>query len=586
MNCRIRFIRLFGLLSAVLGLVVIAWAATAVITVFELDGNSVDDGGNAIADWNTLNGTTGHNGTSGGSNIRSFLNDPDGTTIFFGGGSKDNADIPNWKNKSGAVPDKDEIENAYAASYSAANGDTIVVFGADREAVSGDANIGIWFFQQTVGPNGSGGFTGQHVNHDVFIVSAFTGGGSTPGIKVYEWDNTCLGADSNNPQVGDCADTNIRVLFSSTQTCSSSGSGHEACAKVNTSNIVVSWPYTAKTPIGTNTVPAAGFFEGGINLTELFTEINGTAPCFASFLVETRSSQSIDAVLKDFVGGSFPQCHISLTKACACTAFHANGSGFDYSFNGTVANDGGGTVFNTTVTDQGKTYSCGQLNPGQSKNFPSVDCPGPAATFSNASFPTTNSAHAVADTSASGGVQVTADAQANCNGESPAGACTPNPQLTVDKTCVTTLEAKGGYVVVRVDYTGAVHNGGNVNINNVAVTEDDDGNGQVDATYQVGTLPKAGDAGADKCYVNNSATPCPTLTPPAAGTPPAGGAVGSYNPNTFSAVNVTPNGRALFKDTVRATGTTAFGVPVQSHPAGSGFTAECVICPFGFCSLQ
>src|SRR5204862_6164053 len=99
----------------------------------------------------------------------------------------------------------------------------------------------------------------------------------------------------------------------------------------------------------------------------------GAGPCFSSFLLETRSSQSTSAVLKDFVLGAFPECHISLTKGCQCTAFHADGPGFDYSFSGTVTNDGGGTVFNVTVTDQGKTYMCGSLNAGQAKNFP-ADC--------------------------------------------------------------------------------------------------------------------------------------------------------------------------------------------------------------------
>src|SRR2546430_16388679 len=83
----------------------------------------------------------------------------------------------------------------------------------------------------------------------------------------------------------------------------------------------------------------------------------GAVPCFSSFLLETRSSQSTSAVLKDFVLGAFPECHISLTKGCQCTAFHRDGSGFDYSFSGTVTNDGGGTVFNVPVTDQGKNYS-------------------------------------------------------------------------------------------------------------------------------------------------------------------------------------------------------------------------------------
>jgi hypothetical protein len=565
--------------TILLGFAVGAWATTAEITVFELDGNSIPSGSD---DWNLLNGTgaggANPGGSPGGSSLRVFAVDGDGQTIFTGGGSKDNADVTSWANKSGSVPDKDEIQNAYAASYTAANGDVVIVFGADREAVNGDANIGFWFFQNPVGPNGSGGFTGTHTNGDVFVVSAFTIGGTTPGIKVYEWDSACIGADNNSPQVGQCADKNIRVLFNAAQTCAPSGPGHEACARVNSSPISVSWPYTPKGGSPGDQIPPGGFFEGAINVTELFAGIGQTRPCFASFLVETRSSQSIDAVLKDFVAHSFPQCHISLTKACACTAFHPDGSGFDYSFDFTVTNDGGGTVFNVTVTDQGKTYSCGTLNVNQSKSF--ADCAGPAPTFSAATFPATNQASASANTGQTGGSTITAVTDpVSCSSQSPEGACTPNPRLTVDKACVTALQISGTNIVVRVDFTGQVRNEGNVDIRSVQVTEDDNADGTIDQTFGVGTLTRASTTGASKCYTNGLAT-CPSLLPvPAFNQPPVLGA-GSYFPNTGTGVDP---GRVQFSDTVRATGIDAFGRAVESHPAGSGVTANCLICPFGAC---
>ena len=556
-------------------------AAEPVVNHFELDGNSADAAG-APDDWNTLNGTTGQNGTcTGECKLKVFAVDGDGQTIFTGGGSKDNADVTSWQYKNGSVPPKDEIQNAYAASYNAPNGDVIIYFGADREAVNGDANIGIWFFQNQVGPNGSGGFTGSHANGDVFIVSAFTIGGTTPTIQVYEWDNACVGADNNSPQVGQCADKNMRVLFNALQACASLGTGEAACARVNSGPINVSWPYRPSKGAVGDPIPAAGFFEGGINVTELFAGIGRTRPCFASFLVETRSSQSIDAVLKDFVSGNFPQCRISVAKSCACNAFRPDGSGFDYSFRGTVTNDGGGTLFDVTVQDQGKTYSCGTLDVNQTKNFPSADCTGPAATFSAATFPTTNQATASGRTgsdSSSPTVSASTD-PVSCNSQEPAGACTPNAQLTVDKVCVTALQVLGTNVVVRVDYTGRVHNGGNVNINSVQVTEDDNADGTIDQTFSVGTLTPAGTPGADKCYTNNQPT-CPALLPiPAFNQPPVLGAA-SYFPNNGAGMDP---GRVQFSDTVRATGIDAFGRPVASHPVGSGVTANCLICPFGAC---
>src|SRR3989475_1743182 len=468
--------------------------AVAPTSVFELDGNVADDPSNTIADWNTLNGDCtvpgGGDGSAGGSNPRTCIGSEYAAKIFTQGGSKDPLDISQWHWKpADTVPDKDAITHAYAASYTATpSGDKVVMVGGDRFAVNGDANIGAWFFQQNISLNSNGTFSGVHVNHDVFLVSAFVGGGGTAVLTAYEWDSSC-GNGVKNPTAGQCADNNLRLLGSL-----------DTFAITNSQPLSdETWDYLAKFGGGTKTMPIGAFFEGGADLTTLFAASGaGAVPCFSSFLLETRSSQSTSAVLKDFVLGAFPECHISLTKACQCNAFHADGSGFDYSFSGTVTNDGGGTVFNVTVTDQGKAYSCGSLNAGQSKNFP-ADCTGPAATFSATTFPTTNQASATATTDPSGGTTLNATTNAvSCSAQVPAGACTPSPQLTLDKTCVTALQVLGTNIVVRVDYTGQVHNGGNVNINSVQVTEDDNADGSVDRTFLLVTLTPQGSAGGGK----------------------------------------------------------------------------------------
>src|SRR6266699_6774282 len=570
--------------AAILATATAAWAV-APTSVFEIDGDVFDDPSNTTADWNTLNGDCsapggGSVGSAGGSNTRTCIASEDPPRIFTQGGSKDPLDISQWHWKAAdTVPDKDTITHGYAASYTAipgaaaiSSGNKVVVIGGDRFAVNGDANIGAWFFQQNITLNSNGTFSGVHVNHDVFLVSAFVNGGGTAVLTAYEWDSACL-KGVKNPAPGQCAETNLRLLGSS-----------DTSAITNSSPISnEGWSYLAKFGGGTNTMPVGAFFEGGADLTTLFAASGaGAVPCFSSFLLETRSSQSTSAVLKDFVLGAFPECHISLTKGCQCTAFHPDGSGFDYSFSGTVTNDGGGTVFNVTVTDQGKTYSCGSLGTGQSKNFPSADCTGPANTFSATTFPTTNQASATATTDP-GGVGTTLSATTNpvsCSAQVPAGACTPSAALTVDKTCVTALQLLGTNVVVRVDYTGQVHNGGNVNINSVQVTEDDNADGSVDRTFLLGTLAPQGSA----CYTRSAGDPlqptCPNLLPvPAFNQPPVAGAA-SYFPSTGGGIDP---GRVQFSDTVRATGTDAFGNLVASHPVGSGVTAHCLICPFGVC---
>jgi len=566
--------------TAILATATVAWAV-APTSVFEIDGDVFDDP-NTIADWNTLNGDCsapggGNVGSAGGSNTRTCIASEDPPRIFTQGGSKDPIDISQWHWKAAdTVPDKDTITHGYAASYTAtpgaaaiSSGNKVVVIGGDRFAVNGDANIGAWFFQQNITLNSNGTFSGVHVNHDVFLVSAFVNGGGTAVLTAYEWDSACL-KGVKNPAPGQCAETNLRLLGSS-----------DTSAITNSSPISnEGWSYLAKFGGGTSTIPVGGFFEGGADLTALFAASGaGDVPCFSSFMLETRSSQEPSAVLKDFVLGGFPECHISLTKGCQCTAFHPDGSGFDYSFSGTVTNDGGGTVFNVTVTDQGNTYSCGTLNAGQSKNFP-ADCTGPANTFSARTFPTTNQASATATTDLSGGTTLTATTNpVTCSAQNPAGACTPSARLTLDKTCVTALQVLGTNIVVRVDYTGQVHNRGNVNINSVQVTEDDNADGSVDATFSVGTLTPAGTAGADKCYTNNAAI-CPALVPvPGFNQPPVAGTA-SYFPSTGTPADP---GRVQFSDTVRATGTDAFNNVVSSHPVGSGVTANCLICPFGAC---
>jgi hypothetical protein len=69
------------------------------------------------------------------------VSDPSPQTIFTGGSSKDDLDIPGWQHKDGSVPDKDDITHAGAAAYSE-GGDTFVYFGLSRLAVQGSADVG------------------------------------------------------------------------------------------------------------------------------------------------------------------------------------------------------------------------------------------------------------------------------------------------------------------------------------------------------------------------------------------------------------------------------------------------------------
>jgi len=587
----------------------VAGAQVAPTSLFQLDGTAALNsgyppctysGGTAPCDyWDLLNGN-GTGGSAGHSSVRTFISGEASTEVFIGGGSKDPIDVTSWKCTSKSSPDKDTLTNGYAAAYSAPNGDLVTIFGADRFSTNGDANIGIWFFQQSVICNpATGAFSNKHTTGDIFVLSAFTVGGTIPTIQVFEWQPACLAAVKNptpGPVPGSCADSNLEVLFSAGSLCDSGGtlSTLAACAITNSGNIQVSWPYPTAASPTPSTIPAPAFFTGGADITSLLQ----TPVCFTSFLEETRSSQSTTAVLKDFIGGAFPVCHVKINKTVSCDTFNASGS-FNYSYTGNVINDGGGPLFNVSVVDvKGQSYSCGSIAAGASKAFGGVPLStacgitaGSSASFTDTAHPGSNQASVTADTSPNGGSPpVTGDTGAVQSTDAAGGGCTPAPGLAVAKRCVTNFQISGGQIVVRVDYTGEVSNTGNDNLSNVLVAEAANGSPSSASFGAFSLIP-----GQAVCYTNGQtvspgppATGCPTLTAVADLTtnPPTNAGAASYTP---SGVNIlaTLAGRIAFSDTVTATGTDAFGNPVPKPGTPPVMaTAQCVICPFGECAAQ
>ena len=289
--------------------------------LFELDGNAVD----TVApgdDWNSTNNAEAT--VFIGANKEDAAHD---TTYFTSGGSKDVNDISQWKYTANDIaPDKDQILDAYAAAYQK-NGDTFVYFGADRFDGSGDAFIGFWFVQSKLSLDGNGGFNGVHKDGDILVVSDFTNGGSVSQIDVYEWLNGAL------------------KLKDSGATCDVPGA-EQACAEVNKSEETAPWPFLNKT--GATNFAAGEFYEGGVNLDTIF---GGDAPCFSSFLAETRSSQSTTAQLKDFALGSF--------NTCKPPAIDTQVSKTNVDFGGTVSDTATLSGNDGPVTGTVKFYVCG-----------------------------------------------------------------------------------------------------------------------------------------------------------------------------------------------------------------------------------
>ena len=313
--------------------------------LFELDGNAVDDTnvGAIPDDWEDINDgtssalatTTGEPGEGG-----IIFDPPPGETqdnIFTGGGSKDDLDIPNWRWKiAKPTPDKDNILHAAAAAYED-DGDLIAYFVADRFANNGAADIGFWFLQSELGLNPDGTFSGQHTIGDVLVLADFTRGGALSQIEVFRWNPAGANDGNNNLE---------RITGATFAECDGAG-GKDACAISNTGGQVSPWPFDPK--FGTNNeFPLNSLFEGGINLTSIFADFGGL-PCFASFLAETRSSPSVDATLKDFALGAFPNCSVKISNVCKATEVAADQSSFKSTYDVEVENDGFGTLFDLDV---------------------------------------------------------------------------------------------------------------------------------------------------------------------------------------------------------------------------------------------
>jgi hypothetical protein len=559
----------------------------------------------ALDYWNRINGTgTGTFGTFSlpytntktfnSFNVNTFVaNGGVSSESFTGGGSKDPNAISQWKWTSGPTPDKDTITNVYAAAYTgaAANNHTVIVFGADRFSTSGDANIGIWFFQQNVAPVAGGSFgPGGHANGDVFIISAFTGGGGTSGISVFLWNQAgqpnalaggCPNSNYSTPtSLPACAATNLYEVYSAS--ASSVCGSNPTCAITNATAQTAEWAYIAKSNQtgGTNVIPAGAFFTGGVDLTDIFNLVGESVPCVSSFLFDTRSSQSPSAVLKDFLGGGFSLCAIGSSAACASTPpYTVSPPLITYTINGTVTNQASGELFSPNVTVDTNSLPTGAtvtnitqpaspLSGGASEPFTIT------VTYAKeGKFTVTGE---VCAASSSGGPCLV-NTQTNGNaatwgaslGDPKVNACaiSTSTMLTLTKSCVVNLSQTSGGVVLQLADTITVCNTSTKDtISSISLSNTVDHGPSADVSFgQNLTLPAATTANPTQ----NCATFTPTYTPD--------GCVGGV----VSAIN----GRCNFSDTVSisSTPTDEFGNPVSTANIPAAQTAMCAVCPNGAC---
>lgn len=353
----LRYAAGIGLLGFTLGVAGLALAVHDL--AFQLDGNTstaagtVPDATVQVLDWDSLFNADGTNkaaidpdndpGFTAGSFTRDFglkvsrtdacnLTNITSTTFCtadtttFATGSKDTLNISGWQcNKDNNVNSKIDIMNAYAAQYTAANGDRIMYFGLDKNKDNGNNNVGFWFLRgnaNCVAASGSSDWTGTHQEGDILVVSAFTNGGGVSSITAYAWaggatgcidstgdENKCDGLSVANG--GDCKDA-----ATLDDVCATTNSGPNAI----TGNITTTW-LTVDATIGVaHTVVPPNFFEGGINLTKVLESSGGVPSCFNTFIADTRSSQSLTSTLFDYARGQLGGCTTTLTTAAGNTA--------------------------------------------------------------------------------------------------------------------------------------------------------------------------------------------------------------------------------------------------------------------------
>ncbi|HKY92936.1 MAG TPA: hypothetical protein VJM11_17925 [Nevskiaceae bacterium] len=278
-------------------------------------------------------------------------------------GGKDSLDINQWTHTVKSAGDKVDIGNAFASIYTFLNPDTnkeesILYVGLDKFSNNGDAAIGFWILQNDLVKNLNGTFSAVHKDGDVLIQADLTSGGRLGRYDVYTWGPNPLLNTPVAPSQGD-----LTLAIDSTN-CGV-GASPDACGVVNAGGETAPWPYTPKSgPAGK--FPANSYFEGGVNLTKIFPE---GIPCVATFLAETRQSQSETAELGDFALGKFALCGFSITK----TGPELSKPGDTVTYTVTITNDGAVALENKSIVDSlvgDVTSSCpATLNPGQVCQF-------------------------------------------------------------------------------------------------------------------------------------------------------------------------------------------------------------------------
>ena len=279
-------------------------ADAAHLDQFELDGNTANDTATTPPDWNSIFGYTAGEVVELGlpEDFTDVGFEPDSEfpdTSTFTTGSKDTLDVSAWAcTDSNNLGGKFDILNAYGAIYEdPTTHDLYLNFGIERAATEGDGNMGFWFLKDSAADcekttkGKAPSFTGTHRDGDIFVVAAFSNGGTDADVTAYRWDGGATGS--------------LDIADPIAQGSLCGPNEHDACGIVNTQPITTGadkpWPSPDKNG---GSLDTNAFYEGFVRVTP---QAAGSG-CYATFVANTRSSTSPTATIMDFSRGSFPRC--------------------------------------------------------------------------------------------------------------------------------------------------------------------------------------------------------------------------------------------------------------------------------------
>ncbi|SDS30716.1 tandem-95 repeat protein [Christiangramia echinicola] len=202
-------------------------------------------------------------------------------------GSKASDSPADWKRTTLKPQGKSDINNAFYHIATDATGSDWLFVGSDRMDTQGTGYIDFEFFQKPVyeDPNDNSkfvteGLDGGRTVNDVLITLSYDNGGSTATVDIYFWKPDGAGGFHYELQSVDSID---------------------AYGATNTSGARI--PFGA---FGSLTYSSYQFVEAAINMTAIMSKVVVSGPCIGvtveSLLVKTKSSTSLTADLKDYIG--------------------------------------------------------------------------------------------------------------------------------------------------------------------------------------------------------------------------------------------------------------------------------------------